>query len=403
MRLRWLVAMLLAMAPVALRAEIPGNRVRIGVLTDMNGFASDTTGIGSVIAARLAIEDSTGVLGGTTVELLQADHQNKPDVGAAIARSWLDTGQVNAIVDVPFSSVALAVNEAVRADGKAVALFSGPGTADLTGPKCSPNTVHWTYDSWALANGTAKALVQAGNASWFFLTADYAFGHALERDAASVISALGGKVVGTVRHPPNAPDLSSYLLQAQASQAQMIALANAAGDTISSVKQAAEFGIAQGGQRLAALLMQITDVHSIGLGAAQGLYLTEAFYWDMNEATRRFSERFAKAAGDKRPTMMHAGVYAAVLHYLKAVRTADSVDGAKAVAEMKLLPSQDPLFGRGTVRPDGRHIHDMFLFQVKTPAESGGAWDYYKVVRTIPAADAFRPLDQGGCPMVAGK
>jgi branched-chain amino acid transport system substrate-binding protein len=369
----------------------------------MNGFAADTTGIGSVIAARLAIADGAGLLGGTPVELLQADHQTKPDVGAAVARGWLDNEHVDAIVDVPFSSVALAVNEVIRNHGKAVALFSGPGTADITGPKCSPNTVHWTYDTWALANGTAKALVQSGNASWFFVTADYAFGHALERDAADVVKALGGTVVGSVRHPPGTPDFSSYLLQAQASRSRIIGLANAAGDTINSVKQAAEFGIVQGGQRLAALLMQITDVHSIGLAAAQGLYLTEAFYWDMNEGTRRFSARFAEAAGDKRPTMMHAGVYASILHYLKGVKAAGTTEGTKVVAAMKAIPSDDPVFGAGMVRADGRHIHDMYLFQVKAPSASARPWDYYEVVRKIPAAEAFRPLAEGGCPLVAVK
>jgi branched-chain amino acid transport system substrate-binding protein len=280
-------------AAVAPRAEADLREIHLGVLTDMAGFASDTSGIGSVAAAQLAVEDSAPMLGGTRVEVIQADHQNKPDVGAAIAKEWLDTGRVNAIVDVPFSSVALAVNELVRSDRRAVFLASGPGTADLTGPKCSPNTVHWTYDTWALAHGTAKALMESGGDSWFFVTADYAFGHALERDASAVVKASGGKVLGAVRHPTNAADLSSFILQAQASGAKVIGLANAVGDTINSVKAAAEFGIVRGGQRLAALLMQITDVHSIGLAAAPGLFLTEAFYWDMNDATREFSRRFA--------------------------------------------------------------------------------------------------------------
>jgi branched-chain amino acid transport system substrate-binding protein len=378
-------------------------RVRIGVLTDMSGFAADTTGPGSVIAARLAEEDAASFLDGTRVDILQADHLTKPDVGAAIARRWIESEGVDAIADVPFSSVALAVNEVVRSDGGAVALFSGPGTADLTGVRCSPNTVHWTYDTWALANGTAKALVDAGNKSWFFLTADYAFGHALERDAAAVVNARGGKVVGFVRHPPGASDFSSFLLQAQASGGGIIALANAAGDTINSVKQAAEFGVLSGGKHLAALLMQITDVHSIGLAAARGLYLTEAFYWDMNEGTRRFSERYAAAAGDKKPTMMHAGVYAAVLHYLKAVKSAGTTKGPAVVERMKEIPSEDPLFGAGRVRVDGRHLHNMYLFEVKAPGESKGPWDYYRLVRTIPAAEAFRPLADGGCPLAGSR
>jgi branched-chain amino acid transport system substrate-binding protein len=390
-----------ALLPASAEAQGAVSEVRVGVLTDMAGFASDSTGIGSVVAARLAVEDSAGLLGETHVAVIQADHQNKPDVGAAIAKEWLDSGKVDAIVDVPFSSVALAVNEIVRSDKHAVFLASGPGTADLTGPKCSPNTIHWTYDTWALAHGTAKALFEAGGDSWFFVTADYAFGHALERDAAAVVRASGGQVLGAVRHPTNAADLSSFLLQAQASKAKVIGLANAVGDTINSVKQASEFGITAGGQLLAALLMQITDVHSIGLQAAQGLYLTEAFYWDMNDATRAFSKRFAERTGGKRPGMIQAGVYAAVRHYLKAVKAANSTDGLAVAARMKDMPTDDPLFGKGMIRADGRHLHDMYLFQVKSPAESKGPWDYYKTVRTIPAAEAFRPLEEGGCPLTA--
>ncbi|HEY0526481.1 MAG TPA: ABC transporter substrate-binding protein [Stellaceae bacterium] len=383
-------------------AAVPDNEVRIGVLTDMTGFASDSTGIGSVVAAQLAAEDAAGLLGGMKVDVVQADHQNKPDVGSAIAKQWLENGRVDAIADVPFSSVALAVNEVVRANPKAVFLASGPGTADLTGPKCAPNTIHWTYDTWSLANGTAKAVVQNGGDTWFFVTADYAFGHALERDAMTVVKAMNGTVLGSVRHPPNASDFSSFMLQAQASKAKIIGLANAVGDTINSVKQAAEFGIPKGGQTLAALLMQITDVHSIGLEAAQGLYLTEAFYWDMNDGTRAFADRFAKRTGGKRPGMIQAGVYASVLHYLKAVKAADTTDGTAVAAKMKAMPTDDPLFGHGSIRADGRHIHDMYLFQVKAPAESKGPWDYYRTVQTIPAAEAFRPLAQGGCPLVKG-
>ena len=382
------------------RAEIPGNRVKIGVLTDMSDFASDSTGMGSVVAARLAVEDFAGELPGVTVEVIHSDHQNKPDIGSATARRWVDQDQVNAILDVPFSSVALAVSEVTR-NSKTVFIASGPGSTELTGPKCSPNTIHWTYDTWALANGTARALTQPGT-TWFFLTADYAFGHALERDATGVIKAMGGSVLGSVRHPPNTADFSSYLLQAQASRAQLIGLANAVGDTINSVKQAAEFGITTGGQRLAALLMQLTDVHALGLKIAQGLYLTEAFYWDLNAGTRAFADRFAANMNGRRPTGNQAGVYAGTLHYLKAVKAADTTDGTIVAAEMKKMPTDDPLFGKGSIRADGRVVHDMYFFQVKKPDESKGPWDYYTLVKTIPAAEAFRPIEAGGCPLAKG-
>ncbi len=379
-------------------AEIPDHRVKLGVLTDMNDFASDSTGMGSVVAAQLAAEDFASELPGVTIEVVHSDHQNKPDIGSATARRWIDQDHVNAILDVPFSSVALAVSEVAR-NSKTVFIASGPGSTELTGPKCSPNTIHWTYDTWALANGTARALTEAGGKSWFFLTADYAFGHALERDASEVIKSMGGTVVGSVRHPPNTADFSSYLLQAQASRAQVIGLANAVGDTINSVKQAAEFGITAGGQRLAALLMQLTDVHALGLKTAQGLYLTEAFYWDLNSGTRAFADRFAARMDGRRPTGNQAGVYAGALHYLKAVKAADTTDGLIVAAQMKKMPTEDPLFGEGSVRADGRVLHDMYFFQVKRPDESHGPWDYYNLVKTIPAADAFRPLEAGGCPL----
>ncbi len=379
-------------------AEIAGNRVKLGVLTDMGGFASDSTGMGSLVAAQLAAEDFAKELPGVTIEVIHADHQNKPDIGAATARRWLEQDQVNAVLDVPFSSVALAVNEVMR-NSKAVFIASGPGTTELTGPKCSPNTVHWTYDTWALANGTARAVTEGCGKSWYFLTADYAFGHALENDAAAVVKGMGGAVVGSVRHPPNASDFSSYLLQAQGSGAKIIGLANAVGDTISSVKQATEFGILSGGQRVAALLMQLTDVNAVGLKEAQGLYLTEAFYWDLNAGTRAFADRFAAKMNGRRPTGNQAGVYAGALHYLKAVKAAGTADGAAVVAKMKELPTDDPLFGKGAVRIDGRTTHDMLFFEVKKPDESKGPWDFYKLVKTIPAAEAFRPLEQGGCPL----
>jgi branched-chain amino acid transport system substrate-binding protein len=389
----------MVVASLGAGAAEAADKVRLGVLTDMTGFAADSTGPGSVVAAKLAIEDFKAEKPGLQVELVQSDHQNKPDIGSSVARRWISQEQVDAIVDVPFSSVALGVQEAVRGT-KTAFIASGPGTAELTGPKCSPNTVHWTYDTWALAHGTALALLRAKKDTWFFITADYAFGHALEADAMSVVKAEGGKVLGSVRHPSATPDFSSFLIQAQASGAKVVALANAVGDTINSVKQAAEFGLTASGQELAALLMQLTDVHAIGLASAKGLYLTEGFYWDTNDGTRKFADRFAAQMNGRRPTANQAGVYAGTLHYLRAVAAANSTDATVVVPKMKEMPSKDPLFGEGRVREDGRHIHNMYLFQVKAPAESKGPWDYYKLVQTIPAAEAFRPIEQGGCPLV---
>ena len=380
-------------------AEIANKTLKLGVLTDLSGFAADSTGQGSVAAAKLAIEDFNKEKPDIKVELIQGDHQNKADIGGTLARRWVDVDKVDAILDVPFSSVAFAVQEVVRGS-KAAFIASGPGTSLLTGEKCSPNTVQWSYDTWSLAHGTALALLRAKKDTWFFVTADYAFGHSLENDAAAVVKAEGGKVLGAVRHPTGTADFSSFLLQAQASKAKVVALANAVGDTINSVKQASEFGLQAGGQELAALLMQVTDVNAIGLNVAKGLYLTEAFYWDMNDGTRKFSDRFAAMTGGKRPTMIQAGVYAGTLHYLRAAAAANSSDGQVVIAKMKEMPSHDPLFGDGTVRQDGRHIHNMYLFQVKTPAESKGPWDYYKLIQTIPAAEAFRPLADGNCPMI---
>jgi len=380
-------------------AQWTGNMVKIGVLSDMSGLYADITGPGSVLAARMAVEDFGGKLG-VPVAIVSADHQNKPDVGSNIVRQWIDRDGVDVIVDVPTSSVALAVNEIVREKNK-VFLVSGAATSDLTGPKCSPNTVHWTYDTWALAHGTGSAVVKAGGDTWFFLTADYAFGHALERDTSEVVKASGGKVLGAVRHPLNTSDFSSFLLQAQASKAKIIGLANAGGDTINSIKQAAEFGVVKGGQKLAGLLVFITDVHSLGLRTAQGLLLTESFYWDLNDQTRAWSKRFAAKHDGKMPSMVQAGVYAAVTHYLKALaQTKSDEDGKAIVDKMKALPTDDPLFGKGTIRVDGRKIHPTYLFEVKSPDQTKGSWDYYKLVHAIPAAEAFRPLDQGGCPLV---
>jgi branched-chain amino acid transport system substrate-binding protein len=352
------------------------------------------------VAARMAVEDFGGKVAGVPIEVVFADHQNKPDVGSNIVRQWIDRDGVDVIVDVPTSSVALAVSEVVREKNK-VFLVSGAAASDLTGTKCSPNTVHWTYDTWALAHGTGAAVVKSGGDTWFFLTADYAFGHDLERDTAEVVKASGGKVLGAVRHPLNTADFSSFLLQAQSSKAKIIGLANAGGDTINSIKQAAEFGIVKGGQKLAGLLVFISDIHSLGLRTAQGLQLTESFYWDLNDQTRAWSKRFAAKHGGRMPTMVQAGVYAAVTHYLKAVTAlkADG-DGKAVVDKMKALPTDDPLFGKGTIRVDGRKIHPTYLFEVKSPDQTKGPWDYYKLVQTIPASDAFRPLDQGGCPLV---
>ncbi len=375
--------------------------VKIGVMSDMSSLYADIGGPGSVTAARMAVEDyMKSSKSKLKVEIVSADHQNKPDVGSTIARQWYDVDGVDVIVDVPTSSVALAVNEIVR-DKNKVFLVSGAATSDLTGPKCSPNTVHWTYDTWELANGTGKAIVATGGDTWFFITADYAFGHALERDTAAVVEKSGGKVVGKVRHPFPGQDFSSFLLQAQASKAKIIGLANAGGDTINSIKQAAEFGIVKGGQNLAGLLVFITDVHALGLPIAQGLIFTEAWYWDANDANRAFAKEFAPANKGNMPTMIHAGVYSAVTHYLKDVHAMKSdADGAAVVAKMKSMPTDDKLFGKGEIRADGRHIHPMYLFEVKSPAESKAPWDYYKTRATIPANEAFRPLADGGCPLV---
>jgi branched-chain amino acid transport system substrate-binding protein len=391
-----------ALAGGAANAEMTGGVIKIGVLNDMSGLYADLSGQGSVIAAEMALEDFGGGVDGSKVEIISADHQNKADIGSNLARQWYDVDGVDVIVDVPTSSVALAVNDVTREKNK-VFLVSGAAASDLTGPKCSPNTIHWTYDTWALANGTGKAVVQTGGDTWFFLTADYAFGHALERDTTAVVEANGGKVLGSVKHPLQNADFSSFLLQAQSSGAKVIGLANAGGDTTNSIKQAAEFGIVQGGQSLAGLLVFITDVHALGLQTAQGLILTEAFYWDANDETRKFAEEFAKRNRGIHPTMIHAGVYSAVLHYLKALKELGSdADGAAVVAKMKEMKTEDRLFGTGEVRVDGRHIHPMYLFEVKKPEESKGPWDYYKLRATIPAAEAFRPLDKGGCPLVKG-
>jgi branched-chain amino acid transport system substrate-binding protein len=404
--MRWSVKALAAVATLGAgiglaQAQYSDGTIKLGVMNDQSGLYADLTGQGSVWSARKAIEDFCKT---TTchnkIEVVFADHQNKPDIGSNIVRQWFDVDKVDVVVDVPTSSVALAVNTITKEKNK-VFLVSGAATSDLTGKACTPNTVHWTYDTWALANGTGNAIVKTGGNSWFFLTADYAFGHALERDTAAVVEKSGGKVVGKVRHPFPGQDFSSFLLQAQASKAKIIGLANAGGDTINSIKQASEFGIVKGGQNLAGLLVFITDVHALGLQTAQGLIFTEAWYWDTSDSNRAFAKEFSAANRGNYPTMIHAGVYSAVTHYLKAVHALKSdADGAAVVAKMKSMPTEDKLFGKGTIRADGRKIHPMYLLEVKSPAESKGPWDYYKIRATIPENEAFRPLADGGCPLV---
>ena len=376
--------------------------VKIGSLSDQSGLYSDVGGPGSTLAAQMAVEDSGLLTKGWKIDVISGDHQNKPDIGSNIARQWFDIDKVDVIVDVPNSGVALAVNNIIK-EKNAVFLNSGAGTSDLTNAQCSPNTIHWTYDTFMLANGTGTALTKAGGNSWFFLTADYAFGAALERDTTAAVTANGGKVAGGVKHPLNTSDFSSFLLQAQASKAKVIGLANAGGDTSNAIKQASEFGIIQGGQKLAALLMFITDVHAIGLPVAQGLSFTETFYWDMNDQTRAFSKRFQERIRNKQvPTMSQAGVYSSLIHYFKALEAlgGNPHDGAKVVAKMKEMPTDDALFGKGSIQPNGRKIHPAYLFEVKKPAESKGPWDYYKTVATIPAEEAFTPLAKSTCALL---
>jgi branched-chain amino acid transport system substrate-binding protein len=393
------LAAALALAAPAAQAQVSDGVIKIGVMNDQSGTYADLAGPGSVVAAKMAVEDFGAAAKGMKVEILSADHQNKPDVGSNIARQWYDVDKVDLILDVPTSSVVLAVNQIAREKNKAFIVSTG-ATSDLTGKACSPTSIHWTYDTWALANGTGSAIVKTGGDTWFFLTADYAFGHALERDTEAVVVKNGGKVLGKVRHPFPTADFSSFLLQAQASKAKIIGLANAGADTTNAIKQGAEFGIVKGGQQFAGLLVFLTDVHALGLEKAQGLVLTEAFYWDLNDKTRAWSKRFAERHKGAMPTMVQAGVYSATLHYLKAVEALKSDDGPKVIAKMKEMPTDDPLFGKGTIRADGRKVHPMYLFEVKKPSESKGAWDYYKLRATIPAEQAFRPLDQGECPLV---
>ncbi|MFT4117264.1 ABC transporter substrate-binding protein [Bradyrhizobium sp.] len=383
-------------------ASAQDKTVKIGALSDQSGLYADLGGPGSTLAAQMAVEDSGLTAKGWKIDIISGDHQNKPDIGTAIARQWFDVDKVDIIVDVPNSGVALAVNNVVK-EKNGVYINSGAATSDLTNSQCTPNTVHWTYDTYMLAHTTGQALVKAGGDTWFFLTADYAFGAALERDTTAVITANGGKVVGGVKHPLNTPDFSSFLLQAQASKAKIIGLANAGGDTTNSIKQAAEFGIVKGGQKLAALLLFLTDVKAIGLETAQGLNFTETFYWDMNDQTRAFSKKFSeRMKNGAMPTMVQAGVYAGLLHYFKALEAlgGNPHDGVKVVDKMKSIPTDDTLFGKGEIQPNGRTIHSAYLFEVKKPSESKGPWDFYKLVGTVPGDQAFTPLSESKCALL---
>jgi branched-chain amino acid transport system substrate-binding protein len=378
------------------------NTVKIGALSDQSGLYADLAGPGSTLAAQMAAEDSGLTAKGWKIDIISGDHQNKPDIGTAIARQWFDVEKVDVIVDVPNSGVALAVNNIIK-EKNGVYINSGAATSDLSNAQCSPNTVHWTYDTYMLAHATGQALVKAGGDTWFFLTADYAFGAALERDTSAVILANGGKVVGGVKHPLNTSDFSSFLLQAQSSKAKIIGLANAGGDTTNAIKQAAEFGIVKGGQKLAALLLFLTDVKAIGLETAQGLNFTETFYWDLNDKTREFSKKFAaRMKNGAPPTMVQAGVYAGLIHYFKALDAlgGNPHDGVKVVEKMKSIPTDDSLFGKGEIQPNGRTIHSAYLFEVKKPSESKTPWDFYKLVGTVPGDQAFTPLSESKCPLL---
>jgi branched-chain amino acid transport system substrate-binding protein len=398
MRMRTILAgaALAALASGQAAAQIS---VKLGVMNDLSGVYSDIGGLGSVLAAKMAAEDFKAAEKGIKVEVVSADHQNKPDIGSNIARQWYDQEGVDVILDVPTSSVALAINQITREKNK-IFLNSGAATSDLTGTQCSPNTIHWTYDTVQLANVTGGAMVKQGGSSWFFLTADYAFGHALERDTAAVVTKNGGKVIGSVKTPFPSNDFSSFLLQAQASKAKVIGLANAGGDTVNSIKQAAEFGITQGGQSLAGMLVFVNDVKALGLKTAQGLVFSETFYWDENDQTRAWSKRFGERLNNRMPNMTNAGVYSSVIHYLKAVQAEKSKDPTKVLARMKATPTDDILFGKGSVRADGRKMHDAFLLEVKKPGDSKSDWDVAKILAKVPADQAFRPLSESPCPLV---
>jgi len=383
-------------------AQVSDGVVKLGVLNDMSSLYADVSGKGGVVAAQMAAEDFGGKVLDAPIEIIGGDHQNKPDVGAGLARQWIDTDHVDAIVDVPTSSVALAIQEVTR-EKKRIFLMSGPASSDLTGKACSPYGIHWTYDTYALAHGTGGALVKQGGDSWFFVTADYAFGHALERDTGDAVKAAGGKVLGAVNAPLNTQDFSSFLLQAQASKAKVIGLANAGGDTINSIKQASEFGIVAGGQKLAGLLVFLSDIHSLGLKIAQGLTITSAWYWDKDDASRTFAKRFMpRNPTGLPPTYIQAGIYTEVAFYLKAIQAAGTDDADKVVAQMRKMKINDFMTKDGWIREDGRVMRDMYLEEVKSPAESKYPFDYLKILATIPPDQAFRPLKDGNCPLVHG-
>ena len=398
MRSVWfLAAAVLSPLIVCDNTDAANGVVKIGILNDQSGVFADSTGTGSTDAARLAAEDFGGKVAGMPIEIIAADHQNRADVGAGIARKWFDLEGVDAIADLGNSAVALAVNEIAREKNKTI-LVSAGGTTTLTGSACSPNTVQWTYDTWSQSSAIGTALVKAGNRKWFFLTADYTFGYNLRDETSKIVLANGGEIVGSVRHPINSSDFSSFLLQAQASKANVIALANGGNDTANAIKQAQEFGIQKGGQIVVGLSTMITDIKALGLNTAQDLYVTETFYWDLTPETRAWSKRWSERNGGRYPTMMQAGVYGATLHYLKAVAAVGSTaDGRKVVDKMKEMPTDDPLFGKGTILPNGRKIHDVYVFQVKSPEASKYPWDYYKLVSTLPGKQAFMTLEQSGC------
>jgi branched-chain amino acid transport system substrate-binding protein len=393
-------ALFAAMLPVAAQAQLSGDTVKIGVLTDLAGVTADITGKGSVLAAEMAVREIGGTILGKPVQVISADHQHKVDVGLTIARQWIDVESVDAIVDVPNSGVALAVQGLAR-DKKRIVLYSGAGTTALTNEQCSPYGFHWTYDTYAVSHGTASAVVKAGGNSWFILASDYAFGHQLQADATSVIEAAGGKVTGAVRHPLNTSDFSSFLLRAQSSGAKVVGLANAGNDTINAMKQAGEFGLTQAGQSLAALIFFLQDVHGLSLNAAQGTYLTTASYWDMNEATRAWSKEFMAKTG-MMPSMIHAGVYGATRHYLKAVAKTGTDDADKVAAAMREIPIDDIFSENAKIREDGRVTRTMYLARVKKSADSKYPWDYFEIVRPIPPEETVWPLSESKCPLVKG-
>jgi branched-chain amino acid transport system substrate-binding protein len=398
----WTAVCLFAAWTLPAAAQLSDDTVKIGVATDMSSLYADINGPGAVSAVEMAIADFGGTVLGKKIELVFGDIQNKADVAATLAGRWYSDEKVDMILGAGASSSSIAIVN-VAGEKKKLFLAPDPGSSDITGKFCNPYTVHWVYDTSALANVTGSAIVKDGGKDWFFLTADYAFGYALQRDAAAVVTKAGGKILGEVKHPINTSDFSSFLLQAQASKAQIIGLANAGGDTVNSIKQAAEFGIVKGGQKLAALLGFVSDVHSLGLERAQGLRLTEAFYWDLNDKTRAFSKRFAEKNKGKMPTSVQAGFYSAALAYLNAVKATGTDNAEKVMAYLKSEKWDDPIFGASYIRPDGRKMHDMYLFEVKTPAESKGPWDYYKLLATVPGDQAFRPMDPSTCAMIAKK